>query len=52
MPRLIDQHSCPPCGAELPEVKPRVCPEYAGSLCLQSGPSLLLVALGLWVVFG
>ena len=59
MPRLIDEKHCPHCGVELPEPKPRSCPECMGSLqqrflkagCLSSGPAVLLVAAGLaWLV--
>jgi predicted amidophosphoribosyltransferase len=56
MPRLIDTRRCPHCGRELPDPRPRVCPECAGSLqqrhlkagCLHSGPALLLVGWGLY----
>lgn len=60
MPRIIEQDRCPHCGAELPEAKPRVCPECAGSLqqrflkagCLHSGPALVLACWSLWSLFG
>jgi len=61
MPKLIDQDHCPHCKAELPDPKPRVCPECMGSIqqrhlalgCLSSGPALLLVGLGLrWLLSG
>ena len=53
-PRLIDDKHCPHCKAELPDPKPRVCPECAGSLqkrylasgCLSSRPALVLLAAG------
>ena len=55
MPRLIEEAHCPHCGTELPEPKPRVCPECMGSIqqrhlkagCLSSGPALWLLAAGL-----
>ena len=55
MPRLIDQTRCPHCGAELPEERPRVCPECAGSLqqrylragCISSSPVWLLLTWSL-----
>ncbi|MBI5435206.1 MAG: hypothetical protein HZA52_20395 [Planctomycetes bacterium] len=58
-PRLVEDSFCPHCKAALPEPKPRVCPQCAGSLqqrylkagCLTSAPKLLLVSLGLaWLV--
>jgi predicted amidophosphoribosyltransferase len=62
-PRLIEQDTCPHCGAELSSSKPRVCPECMGSLqkrylasgCLTSAPKLILLALvlhGLLSVLG
>ncbi len=59
MPRLIDDKRCPHCTKELPDPKPRVCPECGGSIqqrylkagCLTSAPPLLLIALGtLWLL--
>ena len=55
MPRLIEEDRCPHCKAQLPEEKPRSCPECGGSLqqrhlkagCLTSAPKVLLLALGL-----
>lgn len=58
-PRLVADALCPHCKAKLPEPKPRVCPECAGSLqqrylragCITSAPKLLLVGAALvWLV--
>ncbi|MGD2017322.1 MAG: hypothetical protein PVJ89_04350 [Planctomycetota bacterium] len=51
MPRLIEDPTCPHCGAALPDPAPRVCPACAGSLqqrylkagCLSSGPAVFLL---------
>lgn len=59
-PRLIAGKRCPHCGAELPEPKPRACPQCMGSLqqrylqlgCLTTKPMLALVAWGAWQAFG
>ena len=59
MPRLIEADRCPHCKAELPEEKPRSCPECGGSLqqrflkagCITSAPKALLFALGLAAVW-
>ena len=56
MPRLIDEDTCPHCGADLPEDKPRSCPSCAGSLqqrylragCLHSAPRLVIFGALLW----
>lgn len=59
MPRLIEEPTCPHCGAKLPSPKPRSCPECAGSLqqrylragCLSSAPKLVGFGLVLgWAV--
>ena len=58
MPRLIEEGHCPHCKAELPEEKPRSCPECGGSLqqrhlragCLTSAPKTILLALATWLV--
>ncbi|MCC6408980.1 MAG: hypothetical protein IT453_17600 [Planctomycetes bacterium] len=55
-PRLVEESFCPHCKAALPDPKPRVCPQCAGSLqqrylkagCLTSAPKLLLVGASLW----
>ena len=55
MPRLIEEQRCPHCKAELPQEKPRSCPDCGGSLqqrhlragCLTSAPKALLCGLGL-----
>lgn len=52
-PRLIEAENCPHCGKELPDPKPRVCPECMGSLqkrylqtgCLTSAPKLILFVI-------
>lgn len=58
-PRLVAESTCPHCKAPLPEPKPRVCPECAGSLqqrylkagCLTSAPKLFVVGGALvWLV--
>jgi len=58
MPRLIDDDKCPHCGAELPDPKPRSCPECMGSLqqrhlkagCLTAAPVVLALIAGLCYV--
>jgi len=60
MPRLIDQSQCPHCAAKLPDPRPRVCPECAGSLqqrhlkagCLNTGPAVFLLGWLLLRAFG
>lgn len=59
MPKLIDEKHCPHCGAELPEPKPRMCPQCAGSLqqrylktgCLTSAPRLVVLGIALWALW-
>jgi hypothetical protein len=59
MPRLIPGKHCPHCRAELPEPKPRACPECGGTLqqrflkagCLTSAPKLLLLGAAGWLVW-
>ena len=59
-PRLIESDTCPHCGKDLPDPKPRMCPSCGGSIqkryltagCLSSAPPLILFALLARWLFG